>query len=94
MAHVCWLLRGPEKSILLSRALCEGNTLFYGPVSFGGKIDLNENKKGLGNVRCKSSNNNTSWNISVAFLESYLSISEEIECLTSVNWKRNQETYK
>ena len=45
--------------------------------------------KFLGNVRWKSSYNNTSWNISVAFLESCLSISEENECLTSVNMKTN-----
>ena len=43
----------------------------------------------------KSSNNNTSWNISVALLESYLiSISEENVCLTGVNMKRNQETQR
>ena len=36
--------------------------------------------RGLGNVRWKSSNNNTSWNISVAFFESCLSISETNEC--------------
>ena len=94
MAHIYWLLRGPEKSVLLSWALCEGNTLFYGHVSFGEKVDLNENKKALGNVCWKSSNNNTSWNISVAFLESCLSISEANECLTSVNMKRNQETQR
>ena len=58
------------------------------------RVDLNENKKGLGNVRCKSSNNNTSWNIGVAFLESCLSISEANECITSVNVKRNQETQR
>ena len=68
--------------------------LFYGPERFVGKIDLNENRKGLGNVRWKSSNNNTSWNISVAFLESCLSISKASECLTSVNMKRNQETQR
>ena len=28
MAHADWLLRGPEKSVLPSRALCDGNTLF------------------------------------------------------------------
>ena len=39
----------------------------------------------------KSSNNNTSWNISVGFLESCLSMSEANECLTGVNMKRNQE---
>ena len=39
MAHADWLLRGPEKSVLPSRALCEDNAHF------------NENKKGLGNVR-------------------------------------------
>ena len=38
MAHADWLLRGPEKSVLPSRPLCEGDTLFYGAVSFGGKI--------------------------------------------------------
>ena len=37
-------------------------------------------------------NNNTSWNIGVAFRESSLSsISEANECLTGVNTKRNQE---
>ena len=35
----------------------------------------------------KISNNNTSWKISVAFLESCLSISEANERLTSVNMK-------
>ena len=53
MAHADWLLRGPYCP---PRALCEGNTIFYGPVSFGGKISkliLTENK-GLGNVRWKS----------------------------------------
>ena len=38
MAHADWLLRGPEKSVLPSLALCEDNTLFFGAVSFGGKI--------------------------------------------------------
>ena len=51
------------------------------------KVDLNETKNGLGNVRWKSSNNNTFWNISVAFLESSLAISEANECLTNVNIK-------
>ena len=84
MAHIYWLLRGPEISVLTSRALCEGNTLFYGHVSFAEKVDLNGKKKALGNVCWKSSNNNTSWNISVAFLKSCLSISEENECLILV----------
>ena len=57
-------------------------------------VDFNEDKKALGNVRWKSSNNNTSCNISVAFLESCLSISEANECLTSVNMKRNLETQR
>ena len=47
--------------------------------------------KRLGNVR---SNNNTSWNISVAFLESCLYISEANECLASANMKRDQETQR
>ena len=38
MAHADWLLRGPKKSALPYWALCEGNTLFYGPVSFRRKI--------------------------------------------------------
>ena len=42
----------------------------------------------------ESPNNNTSWNISVAFLVSCLSISEANECLTGVNMKRNQETQR
>ena len=69
MAHTDWLLRGPEKSVLPYRALCEGNTLFCRPVSFGGNISKQ--------VRWKSLNNNMSWNISVAFLESCLSISDQ-----------------
>ena len=67
--------------LLSSRALCEGNTLFYGHVSFAEKVDLNENRKALGNVCWKSSNNNRSWNIIVAFFKSCLAISEENECL-------------
>ena len=43
------------------------------------------NKRGLRYVRWKGSNNNTSWNISAVFLESFLSISEANECLTGVN---------
>ena len=40
-------------------------------------------------------NNNTSWNIGVAFRESSLSsISEANECLTGVNTKRNQEAQR
>ena len=46
------------------------------------------------NVRWKTSNNNTSWNINLAFLESCLSISEANECLTGVNVKRNQRAQK
>ena len=42
----------------------------------------------------KESNNNTSWNISTAFLESCLSISEVNECLTSVNMKRNKQAQR
>ena len=37
---------------------------------------------------------NTSWNISVAFRESCLSISEANECLTSVNMKRNEQALR
>ena len=81
MAQIYCLLREPEISVLPSRALCEGNTLFYGHVSFAEKVDLNENRKALGNVCWKSSNNNRSWNIIVAFFKSCLSISEENECL-------------
>ena len=57
-------------------------------------VDLGENKRGLGNVHWKSSNNDTSWNISVAFLQSCLSINGANECLTGVNMKRNQETQR
>ena len=90
MAHADWLLRGPSKSALPSPGVVRGQHAFLRTCKFwreNFKIDLNENNKGLGNVRWKSSNNNTSWNISVAFLESCVSISEAIECLTSVNMK-------
>ena len=52
-------------------------------------------KKGLGNVRWKSSNKNTSWNISVVFRESCLYIYKRLgnEYLTSVKCKkRDHET--
>ena len=55
---------------------------------------LNENKRGLGVFLRNISNNNTPWNISVAFLESCLSISEASECLTGENMKRDQETQR
>ena len=45
-------------------------------------------------VRWKRSNNNTSWNISVAFLDSYLSINKAHKCLTAVNMKRNQQAMR
>ena len=41
----------------------------------------------------ESSNNNTSWDISVAFLESW-AISETNECLTGVNMRRNQQAQR
>ena len=85
-----------KKRITLPGAV-RGQYTFLQTCKFGREnflVDLNENKKGLGNVRWKSSNNNTSWNISVAFLESCLSISEANECLTSVNMKQNQETQR
>ena len=63
-------------NLCLSRDPCKVSISFFsGRVSFGGK-----NKR--------SSNNNTSWNSSVAFCESCLSISEVNYCLTYVN-KRN-----
>ena len=43
------------------------------------------------NVR---SNNNTPWNISLDFLESCLSISEENEYLAGLNTKGNQQAQR
>ena len=45
-------------------------------------------------VGWKRSSNNTFWDISAAFLESCLSISEANECLTGVNMKRNQQAQR
>ena len=92
----CWDVR-KKKRIALPGAVRGGQNAFLRTCKFWREnfwVDLNKNKKGLGNVRCKSSNNNTSWNIGVAFLESCLSICEANECLTSVNMKRNQETQR
>ena len=78
----CWEIR--------KKAYCPPGRVRFGRENVS--VDSNENKKGLGNVRWKSTNNIRSCNISVAFLESCLSISEANECLTSVNMKWNQET--
>ena len=73
------------------RALCEGNTRTCKFSRENFKIDLNENKKGLGNVRWKSSKNNTSFNISIAFLESCLSIRDANECQRVSAWSETKK---